>query len=207
MVRVKICGITNLEDALAAADAGADALGFVFYKNSPRYVTPIKAKNIIKRLPKKILKVGVFVNAEERTIRRIAKLCRMDMLQFHGSESPEFCRRFSEYKIIKAFRVKAKLDLKNILRYKTFAYLFDTFIKSSPGGTGKKFDWNLIRRIIDRIDCPVFLSGGLTVHNVREAIRLIKPDWVDVSSSVELNPGKKHQKKVADFIEAAKKKA
>lgn len=207
MVKVKICGITNLEDAQAAANAGADALGFVFYKNSPRYVTPIKAKNIIKRLPKKILKVGVFVNAEERTIKRIARLCRLDMLQFHGSESPEFCHRFSEYKVIKAFRVKDRVELKNILGYKTFAYLFDSFVKSRPGGTGKKFDWNLIRRIINKIGCPVFLSGGLTEDNVREAIEIIRPEWLDVSSSVELNPGKKHQKKVADFIKAAKKKA
>lgn len=193
-----------MEDAMVAIGAGYDALGFVFYKNSPRYVTPIKAKNIIKKLPKEIIKVGVFVNAKEKTIKRIAKLCQLDMLQFHGNESPEFCQRFSDYKVIKAFRVKGKIDFKNILRYKTFAYLFDTFVKSKPGGTGKKFDWRLIKRIIDKINCPVFLSGGLTEDNVKEAIGLVKPDWVDVSSSVEISPGKKDFRKVKEFIRVAK---
>jgi len=205
MVKVKICGITNLEDALAAADAGADALGFVFYKNSPRYITPIKAKNIIKSLPKKILKVGVFVDAQERTIKRIARLCRLDMLQFHGSESPEFCRRFSVYKVIKAFRVRDKIDCKDILKYETFAYLFDSFVQSKPGGSGKKFDWSLIKRIIDKMERPVFLSGGLSENNVREAIGFVKSDWVDVSSSVELRPGKKDIKKIKEFLRAVKK--
>jgi len=204
MVRVKICGITNLKDALAAADAGADALGFVFYKNSPRYVTPIKAKNIIKQLPGEIIKVGVFVDAAERTIRRIAKLCRLDMLQFHGSESPEFCHRFSEYGVIKAFRVKDRVELKNILGYKTFAYLFDTFVKSRPGGTGKKFDWDLIKHTVVDLKRTIFLSGGLTDKDVKEAMRSVHPDWLDVSSSVEIRPGRKDCAKVRQFMESVK---
>lgn len=204
MVKVKICGITNLEDAEAAIEAGCNALGFVFYKKSPRYIEPKEARDIVRNLPKKVIKIGVFVNAKEEEIRKIAKLCQLYMLQFHGDESPGFCKKFSDYKIIKAFRVKDKIDLKNILRYKTFAYLFDTYVKSKAGGTGKKFDWRLIRHIIKEIKRPVFLSGGLKEKNVREAIKIISPDWVDVSSSVELKPGKKDIRKLKRFIKIAK---
>jgi len=203
MVRVKICGITNLEDARASLDAGCDALGFVFYKNSPRYISAEKAMLLIKKLPSFLIKIGVFVNSREGTIRRIAKMCHLNILQFHGDESPEFCRRFKGYKIVKAFRIKDKIDLPQILRYKTFAYQFDTFVKSKPGGTGKKFNWGLLKYLED-IKHPIFLSGGLTKKNVRKAIEIIRPDWVDVSSSVELKPGKKNHKKVKDFIKAAK---
>ena len=204
MVKIKICGITNLEDALASIKSGCSALGFVFYKKSPRYTTPHKAKNIINRLPKIIKKVGVFVNAKEKQIRQIAKLCRLDMLQFHGSESPEFCARFKNYKIIKAFRIKDKFDLKNISKYKTFAYLFDTYVASKIGGTGKKFNWNLVRHIYG-IRRPIFLSGGLNEKNVRKAIEVVRPDWVDASSSLEAAPGRKDHKKVKRFIAAVKK--
>ena len=203
MTKVKICGITNLKDAEAAVKAGCDALGFVFYKKSRRYVRPEKVKEITKKLPKRIAKAGVFVNAREKEILRIAKLCKLDILQFHGNESPEFCRKFKGYKIIKAFRIKDELDLKQVLRYKTFAYLFDTFVKSKIGGTGKKFDWKLIRHI-DNIKRPVFLSGGLTAENVKQAINAVRPHWVDVSSSVEEKPGKKDHKKLTRFIRAAK---
>jgi len=203
MVKVKICGITNLEDALNSADAGCDALGFIFYKQSPRYITPEKASKIIRHLPPHILKIGVFVDAQEKIIRRVAKLCRLDMLQFHGKESPGFCARFGDYKIIRAFRVKKKVDVKDILKYNTFAYLFDTFIKSKRGGTGRKFDWNLVADT-DGIGHAVFLSGGLTAKNVKEALEIVRPDWVDVSSSVEIKPGKKEHKKVSEFIEAVK---
>jgi len=202
MVKIKICGITNLGDAQGAIRAGCDAIGFIFYKNSPRYLTPQKAKKIVSELPKSILKIGVFVNAREKTIRRIARLCRLDILQFHGSESPAFCNRFKLSKVIKAFRVKEELDLKKISEYKTFAYLFDTFVPSKLGGTGKKFDWKLIRHI-DSIKLPVFLSGGLSEKNVREAIKHVRPAWVDISTSVEIKPGKKDHKKIKRFIQAA----
>lgn len=206
MVRVKICGITNLEDAEASADAGCDALGFVFLKKSPRYITPEKAKDIIKQLPPYVIKIGVFVNAKEKTIKHIAKLCNLDMLQFHGDESPEFCKKFKGYKIIKTFRVKHKIELRDLCDYKTFAYLFDTFTKLKVGGTGRKFDWKLVRHL-DGLHKPVFLSGGLTAENVEEAIKQVRPDWVDVCSSVEQKPGKKNSKKVQEFIRAAKKTA
>lgn len=204
MIKVKICGITNPEDAFNSVKAGCDALGFVFYRGSPRHITPERASNIIKNLPSDVIKIGVFADAREKRIRRIARLCCLDMLQFHGKESPKFCARFKDYKIIKAFRIKDRIDLKDILRYKTFAYLFDTFLKSKLGGTGKKFNWRLASGLYG-IKKPVFLSGGLDEKNVKKAIKQIKPDWVDVSSSVEIKPGKKDHNKVKEFIKAAKK--
>jgi phosphoribosylanthranilate isomerase len=204
MVKVKICGITNLEDARFAVSAGCDALGFVFYKKSPRYIKPEKASKIIKELPKDVKKIGVFVNAKEKTIRYIANLCGLDMLQFHGDQTPQFCQRFSNYKVIKVFRIKNKIDFKKVLEYKTPAYLFDTFVPEKIGGTGKKFNWNLLRKP-DKIKRPVFLSGGLNSRNAKEAIKIVRPDWVDVSSSLELRPGKKDYKKIVEFIRVVKK--
>jgi phosphoribosylanthranilate isomerase len=203
MIKVKICGITNLEDAKASVDAGCDALGFVFYKKSPRYITPQEAGSIIKHIPVNIIKIGVFADAKERTIREIAKLCCLNMLQFHGNESPEFCDRFKGYKIIKAFRVKDRIDLRDISRYKTFAYLFDTFVKSKIGGTGKEFNWALMKHVCG-IKRPIFLSGGLNEKNVKEAIEKVRPHWIDVSSSVEIKPGKKDHQKIKKFIKAVK---
>jgi len=204
MVKVKICGITSLKDALSSIAAGCDALGFVFYKKSPRYITPRKASQIIRCLTPDILKIGVFVNAQEKTIKRIADLCNLDMLQFHGDESADFCKKIDGYKIIKAFRIKNSINPKNILSYKTFAYLFDTFTKAKMGGTGKKFNWALIRHL-SGFHKPVFLSGGLNVRNVQEAIKKAHPDWVDVCSSVEIKPGKKDYKKIREFIKSARK--
>jgi phosphoribosylanthranilate isomerase len=203
MVKVKICGITNLEDALSSIKAGCDALGFVFYRRSPRYITVKRAKEIIKNLPKGIIKIGVFANAKEKEIRKIANSCKLDILQFHGNESPKFCARFKGYKIIKAFRIRGRVDFKDILKYKTFAYLFDTFLKTKIGGTGKVFHWEFLTDI-DKINRPIFLSGGLTAKNVSRAINTVHPDWVDVSSSVESSPGKKDHKKVREFIKAVK---
>jgi phosphoribosylanthranilate isomerase len=203
MVKVKICGITNLKDAKAAVDRGCDALGFVFYKKSPRYIAPQEAKEIIANLPKDAIKIGVFVNAGEKTIKDIAHFCGLDILQFHGNESVEFCQRFDNYKVIKAFKIKDKLDLPKILEYKTFAYSFDTFVKSKAGGTGKKFNWKLLKAL-KGIKKPIFLSGGINAKNVKDAIKTVHPDWVDVSSSLESSPGKKDHKKVREFIEAVK---
>ena len=203
MVKVKICGITNLEDAKNAAVAGCDALGFVFYKKSQRYVSPLQAAQIIKDLPDHAIPIGVFVDAKESFIKRIAKLCGLKMLQFHGRESAQFCQRFKGYKIIKAFRVKDKLDLKDISRYNVFAYLFDTYVPGKIGGTGKSLNWELVRHI-HGLKRPVFLSGGLHAKNVEEAIRVARPDWVDASSTLETVPGKKDPRKVKKFIQAVK---
>lgn len=205
MVRVKICGITSLDDALAAIDAGCDALGFVFYKKSPRYIAPSKAKEIIRGLRRDILKIGVFVNEKEKEIRRVAELCGLDMLQLHGDESAQFCARLKDYKIIKAFRVGSRLDAKDLSGYKPFAYLFDTFSRLKAGGTGRKFDWGLLKGI-GCLKRPVFLSGGLSTRNILEAIKRVHPQWIDVSSSVEIRPGKKDRRKLRILIRLAKNK-
>lgn len=203
MIKVKICGITNREDAFAAVNAGCDALGFLFYRNSPRYISPHNAGEIIRDLPKNIVKIGVFVNAKERRVKEIAKQLRLDFLQFHGSESAGYCDKFKGYKTIKTFRIKDTVDEGEISRYHTFAYLFDTFSRSKLGGTGKIFDWKLVRHI-SHLPQPIFLSGGLHSGNVEKAIRVLHPAWVDVCSGVESVPGKKDHNRVREFIRLAK---
>lgn len=204
MVRVKICGITNLKDALTAVRSGCDALGFVFYKKSSRYITPGKARLIISRLPQGLYKVGVFVNAAKEEVERIAASCKLDMAQLHGDESPELCSHIKACRVIKAFRLKNKSGLREIKKYRAYAYLFDTYSKVKFGGTGKSFDWKLLRTL-RKIKKPVFLAGGLTPKNVGRAIKLVKPEWVDVSSSVESSPGKKSATRIKEFIAAVKK--
>jgi len=199
MVKVKICGITNLGDALHAVREGADALGFMFYRASPRYIDPLKAKDIIKRIPKDIIKIGVFVNSGRERVLRIAKLCRLDMLQFHGNESASYCDKFRGYKVIKAFRVKDKIREDLLLRYNVFAYLFDAYTKGKFGGTGRHFDWRLVRHL-GNLKKPVFISGGLNQKNVLKAAAIARPHWIDVSSSLESLPGKKDHLKVSRFL-------
>jgi len=205
MVKVKICGITNFNDGLSAVESGCDALGFVFFRPSKRYVTEKKAKSIISGLPADIIKVGVFVNARENTIRRIARSCKLDMLQFHGNESPQFCSRFKGYKVIKALGVKGKMDFAKAARYKTFACLFDTLSGVRMGGTGRKFNWRLLAGYKQFIKRPLFLSGGLACNNVRQAINIVRPEWVDVSSGVEKSLGKKDPVKLRKFVGMAKR--
>jgi len=197
--KVKICGITNLEDALVCYFSGADAVGFVFYKKSPRYIDPRIASQISQILPKKIKRVGVFVNEKPQTLKKIAKSCGLDMIQLHGDESAQYCQKLKNYKLIKAFRINNKEDVYGIDRYKTFAYLFDNFSKNKQGGTGKKFDWKILK-LAAKMKPVVFISGGLAQSNVKSAIRQLKPDWVDVSSSLESSPGKKDHKKIKKFI-------
>jgi len=204
MAKVKICGITNKEDALAAVEAGCDGLGFIFYKKSPRYVSPEKAGEIISGLPARIIKIGVFVNSREKSIKNIARKCSLDMLQFHGRQTPEFCRRFKGFKVIKSFRIKDKISLSEVKRYRVFAYLFDSFNPAFFGGSGKVFDWSFLARELAGIKTPVFLAGGLDEKNVRAAVKLVKPDWVDASSRLEIRPGKKDFLKVQKFITNAK---
>jgi phosphoribosylanthranilate isomerase len=204
MVKVKICGITNLEDALFSLFAGANALGFVFYKKSPRYICVAKAKKICAILPKKIFKVGVFVDANIAAVKHIARACRLDLLQFHGHESVEYCRKFSGYKVIKAFRIAGPGDLEQVTEYKTYAYLFDSFSPACPGGTGRKFNWKILSRAA-KMKRIVFVSGGLTAANVSRAVKLLKPDWVDVSSSLEKKAGKKDHRLIRRFMRALNK--
>ncbi len=204
MVKVKICGITNREDALAAVESGCDGLGFIFYKKSPRYISPEKAREIISELPPMVIKIGVFVNSREKFIKNIARKCSLDMLQFHGSQTPEFCCRFKGYKVIKSFRVKDKICLPEILRYRTFAYLFDSFSSLHFGGTGKTLNWSFLAKDLAGIKTPVFLAGGLNEKNVKSAIKIVKPDWVDASSRLEIDLGRKDHRKLKRFIASAK---
>ncbi len=195
---VKICGITRADDALAAAQLGAQALGFVFYTKSPRCVTPQRAAEIIRGLPPFITAVGLFVNPEQRDVERILALVPLNLLQFHGEEAPEFCARFA-LPYIKAARVRAGLDL---LQYAHFygaarGLLLDAFVEGAHGGTGAAFDWSLVPR---ELPLPVILSGGLNPGNVAAAISRVRPWAVDVSSGVEAGPGIKNPRKIAAFM-------
>jgi len=201
-VIVKICGITNLEDALAATDAGADALGFVFWERSPRCVTPAVMENLIGRLPVSIVKVGVFVDASSEEVARTARAYGLNLLQFHGNETPEYCVQFGLMSM-KAFRVRDAASLEKLQNYQTDAWLLDAYNTAKPGGTGERFNWDLAIEA-QRRGRPIFLAGGLTPENVREAIDRVRPYGVDVSSGVESSPGKKDLMKVRNFIQAAK---
>ncbi len=203
MVKVKICGITNQEDAVMAAQAGADMLGFIFYKKSPRYITPQKAKDIMSALPAHIQKIALFVNEEKQVISDILNQIReIDMLQFHGDETPQMCNAFNKM-IIKAIRVKGKSSLKDMTKYKVNFFLLDAFKKDTYGGTGLNFDWQLALDA-KKYKVPVILSGGLNPDNVKEAIGQVLPYAVDVSSGVEYSPGRKDASLVKKFIERVK---
>ncbi len=201
-VRVKICGITRREDALAAVAAGADALGFMFYAPSPRAMTVSAAAEICRLLPPFVAKVGVFVDATEEFIRETARECRLDTLQFHGRETPEFCGRFA-LPVIKAFRVRGPESLTGLREYPTAAWLLDSFVPGQPGGTGARFNWALAAQAA-QYGRPILLAGGLTPGNVAEAIRQTQPYAVDVSSGVESAPGRKDLAKVGAFVAAVR---
>ena len=200
MVKIKICGITNKEDAFLATDLGADALGFVFAP-SPRKIAPVEAKKIIKSLPPFIDRVGVFVNEEPSRVREILNFCCLTTLQFHGDESPSYCQGFP-CKIIKSFPIKDKVP-DSILNYSVDAYLLDTFCQDKRGGTGRVFDWELAKQV-KKFGLPLILSGGLTPENVSEAIRKVRPYAVDAASGLEETPGKKSKKKLKEFIKRAR---
>ncbi len=201
-VKVKICGITNVSDALAAAEAGADALGFMFYEPSSRHISIPQAAKIVRELPPFIIKVGVFVDAPEDLVMRAIGDCGLNMLQFHGNESPEYCTQFGLMSM-KAFRIRNAESLKALPDYPTEAWLLDAFVADKLGGTGEKFNWELAIEA-KKLGRPIFLAGGLTPANVAEAVRTVLPYAVDVSSGVEASPRKKDHAKVRDFIAAAK---
>ena len=197
MVKVKICGITNLEDALYSAECGADALGFIFYPKSPRFIEKTKAKEIISKLPPFITTVGVFVNESIENIVNTIHECNINIVQLHGDETPDYCSKLP-VKTIKAIRVKNEDSLKQIAEYKISTLLLDAYSEDSFGGAGKIFDWDLA--IKAKGYGRIILSGGLTLDNVREAIEKVKPYGVDVSSGVEEREGKKDKIKVREFI-------
>ncbi|MEW5767666.1 MAG: phosphoribosylanthranilate isomerase [bacterium] len=197
MTRIKICGITRTEDALAVVEAGADALGFIFAK-SPRRIELSQAVRIAEKLPPLVSLVGVFLNQGAQEIQKVIASCPLTALQFHGQESPEFCRSFGSIKTIKAIRVKNKTSLVDLARYEVDAYLLDTYVKGQPGGTGKIFNWDLAADVSSKY--RIILSGGLSSDNVAEAIRRVRPFGVDVGSGVESLPGKKDHQKIRRFI-------
>jgi len=204
MVRIKICGITDLEDALLAANLGADALGFIFYAKSPRSVPPETAGEIIRQLPPFVLSVGVFVDEDAALVREIAARVGLDWVQLHGKESPDYCRSLGR-RVIKGFRIQDEGSLDALGQYQgaVQAFLLDTYQPGLPGGTGETFDWHLARRA--QPYGPIILAGGLNDKNVAEAIKLARPQAVDVASGVEARPGKKDPEKLRAFIEAIRK--
>jgi len=204
MTKVKICGITNKMDAIAASQLGVDMLGFVFYKDSKRYVEPRIAEDIVNELPQSVKRAGVFVNEDMSKVLEIAQDVSLDILQFHGDETPEYCRSFRpSYKVIKAFRVKDKESLKKVNEYDVDFYLFDTFNGGLPGGTGEVFNWDILKDF--EVLKPVILSGGLTPGNIQAAIKEVSPYAVDVSTGVERTPGKKDQELMKKFIDNVRK--
>jgi phosphoribosylanthranilate isomerase len=201
-VRVKICGITRLQDLHAACDAGADALGFVFYEKSPRHLSIASAAALLRELPPFVQSVGLFVNAEPAFIESVLQAVPLDLLQFHGDETPADCVRFGR-PYIKAVRVNRETDLLKCAADFDAAcgLLLDAWVAGVPGGTGERFDWTLIPANLPK---PVVLSGGLTPENIAEAVQRVHPWAVDVSSGVEISKGIKDAHKIAQFIAKAK---
>lgn len=202
MVKVKICGITCLEDALTAVESGADALGFVFYSASPRHVFPEQAAEIINNLPPFIQTIGLFVNENLDTVNTIADQCGLDVIQLHGEESPEYCSSVRR-RVIKAFRVKDVTILDALMRYHVSGYLLDAWSPAAHGGTGETFNWEIAAEA-SRRGYRIVLAGGLTPENVADSIRHVQPYGVDVSSGVEVSPGRKDADKIKKFIIQAK---
>ena len=203
MTKVKICGITNYEDAMDAIQLGADFIGLNFYRKVPRCIQLKEAKKIARDTPKKTKKVGIFVNSTLNNIKKISKEIGMDYIQLHGDESPEFCREVKKAtgkKVIKAIRAKSRRDLGKIRDFDADFFIFDAYKKGHYGGTGKSIDFSLLKGVKGKY----FLSGGLNPGNVKKAIKELNPFAVDVSSGVEKSIGKKDYKQMKAFIEAAK---
>jgi phosphoribosylanthranilate isomerase len=201
-VRVKICGITSIPDALAAVGAGADALGFMFHAPSPRAVTVAQAAAIIRELPPFVARVGVFVDAAPELLHETALATGIDTFQLHGEETPAQCEGLT-LPVIKAFRVRDANSLTALLTYRTTAWLLDSYVPGQQGGTGARFNWDLAVQVV-RLGRPVILAGGLTPENAAEAVHKVRPYGLDVSSGVESAPGRKDIARMRDFVAAAK---
>ncbi len=199
MTEIKICGITNLEDACFAAECGVDALGFNFYEKSPRYVRPECAREIIEKIPDGIAKVGVFVNNDVLGIKETVEFCGLDLVQLHGDESPEYCRQFPSNLLIKAISPRDEGDLRRAKSYPVRALLVDAYDPLRYGGTGKRSDWRLAVRVKETH--PLIIAGGLNPDTICEAIEAVRPHAVDINSGVESSPGRKDPQKVRTIIE------
>ena len=200
--QVKICGLTSVADARMAAEAGADLIGLMFYEGSPRHLTLMTAVEISRALPPFVLRVGVFVNPDEALVTRAIAECGLNLLQFHGDETSDFCTQFGVMSL-KALRVRDAESLNHLENFHTDAFLLDAYSKAGLGGTGEKFNWELAVEA-QKFGKPIFLAGGLTPENVGDAVRKVRPFAVDVSSGVEFAPGKKDAAKVRAFIAAVR---
>ena len=205
MVRVKICGITNAADALAAIDAGADLLGFNFYEQSPRFVTSADAERIGRQLPKKVDAVGIFVNAPTADVAALCESLKLDAAQLHGDETAETVAELAgSVPVVKAFRVDPDFDLKMLNNYPSaFAFLFDAALTGQYGGMGRTTDWDAARRASARH--RIILAGGLKVENVAAAVRIVRPYGIDVASGVESKPGRKDHGRMREFIQEVRR--
>ena len=201
MTWIKICGITNLQDAVDAVSLGVEALGFIFAL-SPRRISPLAAKEIIRSLPPPVLKVGVFVDEERAEVRRIADGCGLNALQFHGQEPPEYCQEFL-LPVIKTIAARSLDRLRDVEKYPSVAILLDTWSADRAGGTGKTFPWEWAKEAQGKRD--IILSGGLNPANVYQAIQEVRPAGVDVCSGVEQIPGKKDLLKMIDFVKEVRR--
>jgi phosphoribosylanthranilate isomerase len=205
MTFIKICGITSLDDALAAADAGADALGFNFYRPSPRYVTPATAREIIAQLPQSILTVGVFVNEQSpQSVKDLARHAGVTAIQLHGDEPPDYCRDLKPRYVIKALSAGADFDAQTAQNYEVEARLLDTKHDTLRGGTGRTFDWSIAQRVRQAVP-RLFLAGGLTLQNIEQAIISVDPYGVDACSSLEETPGKKSHERMREFVKTIRR--
>ena len=205
-LRIKICGITREEDALAAIDAGADALGFVFVPGTPRFIEPGRAAAITRSLPPFVSRVGLFVNADPEHIRATVAEARLDTVQLHGDEPPEVgLSLLGPVRVIQAFRVQGPETLQQLpdFRKSADAWLLDAYVPGTAGGTGARFDWNLAVQARE-LGHPLILAGGLKPENIAEAVRQVRPFAVDVSSGVESSPGQKDAEKIRELIRSAR---
>jgi phosphoribosylanthranilate isomerase len=204
-VKVKICGITNWTDARTAIDAGADALGFNFYADSPRKIGVPHAREIVRHLPRRVSAVGVFVDAPVKEILKIARAVNLGIVQLHGDESPRTVEQLAgQFPVIKAFRVGPSFRLEELKKYRgAAAFLLDGFDEKLRGGTGKRFDWRIAKQA--KRFAPVILAGGLTKGNAKRAIRTVEPFAIDVCGGVEASPGKKDTRKVQEFMATVQK--
>tara|TARA_B100000214_G_scaffold64509_1_gene42620 strand:- start:289 stop:924 length:636 start_codon:yes stop_codon:yes gene_type:complete len=202
MIPFKICGITNINDALAAIQNNASAIGFIFAKDSPRKITFEKAKIISKRIGNKISKIGVFVNQEKQIIEEAIKCIPLNMIQLHGDENPSFCNSFT-IPVIKAIQIKNDESINKAKEFDVDAILFDTYKKGFRGGTGNSFDWSIL--LNQKYDKPIILSGGLNKNNILEAIDHVNPFAIDVNSGVEISPGIKSHTKIKNFYKKINK--
>jgi phosphoribosylanthranilate isomerase len=203
MIEIKICGITNKEDALTACEAGADAVGFIFYPQSPRYILPEQAKKIIQALPPEICRVGVFVNLDLLNLNEISTFCNLDLIQLHGDESTDYCRKLPASRLIKSLSPVNEQDVDRAEDYPTKAILVDSRTHSKYGGTGQTVDWNLAAKMKSKR--PLILAGGLKAENVAVAIAAVGPDALDFCSGVESMPRQKDPEKIRSVIEIVRR--